>query len=273
MPGQWTRQCSRSGHHASIVPYVDSPGDEPTGYNDRVLGLLGDIQPHQYPTVEVPGSAFHLVAAVVRVPTVGAMETIIPTWEDASVPLGPYTEADPETEVTRPRNTQLVPGKYASLLIHRQRVKAKQAYTEIVGALRADNALESCADVVTWLRAACTARGGGGPNNVLPSVLHVLTPVHLPADVHQYMVSKVQSDLPGLASASSHTGGTDTAASLVGALRALVCRDGDDVGATREPRTIQDTYKETHKVLLRFCHVTTPDDVAPVWKRLANRSS
>jgi hypothetical protein len=72
-----------------FLRYVDAPGDDPSGYHDRVLGLLGDILPHQYPVVEVPGSAFHLVGTPVQVPTVAAMEALLATWEDPTIALGP----------------------------------------------------------------------------------------------------------------------------------------------------------------------------------------
>ena len=239
-----------------VLKFVDAPGDEATGYHDRVLGLMGDIMPHQYPAVEVPGTAFHLVGTPIRVPTIGAMEALIPTWLDPRTPLGPYTDADPETEVVRPRNTQLIPGKYAALVVHRRRIKAKQAYQEIVGAIRADGALESCKDVVTWLRAACTARGGGGPNNAQPAVLHQFTPVLLPPEVYQYLTAKVQADLPTLATGEGGSAGMESAATLVGALRALTRCEGEAGDRIpTEPRTIADAYKETHRVLLRFCNV------------------
>ena len=133
--------------------YVDTPGDEDSGFHDSVLGLLGDIMPHQYPAVGVLNTTFHLVGFPVRVVvTVAAMEALVPTWEDPLTPLGPFNDADPETEVICPRITQLIPGKYAALIIHRRRIKARQAYQELVGAIRADGALDSCADVVSWLR-------------------------------------------------------------------------------------------------------------------------
>ena len=253
-----------------VLRFMDSPGDDPSGFHDRVLGLLGDIMPHQYPAVEVPGSTFHLVGTPTRLPTVAAMEALVPTWANPGVPLGPYNEADPETEVARPRHTQLIPGKYAALIIHRRRIKPKQAYQEIVGAIRADEALASCADVVTWLRAACTARGGGGALNALPSVLHALTPVHLPPEVYQYVTQKVQGDLPGLVAPG--VVGPESAATLVGALRALTRREAGEDGTrvARDYKTVAEAYKETHRVLLRFCHVANVEDVAPVWKRLAN---
>lgn len=72
-----------------VVRYMDTPGDDATGYNDKVLGLLGDILPHQYTAVELPGTAFHLVGNAVRVPTVGAMNALLPTWDDPSIALGP----------------------------------------------------------------------------------------------------------------------------------------------------------------------------------------
>ena len=117
-----------------LLRVVDSPSDEATAFNDRVLGLLGHIMPHQYPALAVPSSTFHLVGAPFRVPTVAVMEALILTsWTDSRVSLGPFTDQDPETEVIRPRNTQLIPGKYATLITYWRRVKAVLAYQEIVG--------------------------------------------------------------------------------------------------------------------------------------------
>ena len=254
-----------------VVRYMDTPGDDDTGYNDKVLGLLGDILPHQYTVVEVPGTAFHLVGNAVRVPTEGAMNALLPTWEDPATALGPYTEQDPETEVVRPRYLQLVPGTLAALILHRRRVTAKQAYQELVGAIQAAGGLESHADVVVWLRAACTARGGGGIQNTTPSVSHAFTPLYLPREVYSYMTAKVRVDLPGLVGRGNEAG--PAAEAIAGALRAFTAaRPGTEDGErmAKEPRTIADTYKETYRTLLRYCNVREPDEVAPVWSRLAN---
>lgn len=251
-----------------LLRYMDMPGDDPTGYHDRVLGLLGDILPHQYPVVEVPGAAFHLVGTAVRVPTIGAMSALVPTWQDPTVALGPYTEQDPETEVVRPRHTQLVPGNLAALLVHRRRVTAKQAYIELAGAIQAANALDEYQDVLIWLRAACTARGGGGAQNMVPSVLYAFTPLHLPPEVYNYMTTKVAGDLPDLA-APRREDGPDA---FAGAIRALAAtREGHEGEPTaKAPKTIAETYKETYRTLLRYCNVGEAEAVAPVWARLAN---
>ena len=142
-----------------LLRFMDTPaGDEPSGFNDRVLGLLGDILPHQYhPAVEVlTSTAFHLVGNPVRVPTIEVMEGLVAAWEDPNIPLGPFPEEHPETEMVRPRNTQLVPCKYAALVIDRHRVNAtRQAYQEIAGAIRADGALERCAADVLLQHKKC----------------------------------------------------------------------------------------------------------------------
>ena len=120
-----------------LMQCMDMPGDPESGFHDQVLGLLGDIMPHQYPAVEVPGTAFHLVAAPVRVPTTagGMLVVLLPTWNHPNTPsLGRYTDQDPETEVVHPRHMQIIPaGYYAALIVHRRGVSAKVAYQEIHG--------------------------------------------------------------------------------------------------------------------------------------------
>jgi hypothetical protein len=164
--------------------YMDMPGEEESGFHDKMLGLQGDIMPHQYPTVEVPSTVFHLVGSAVRVPTTDAMVALVPTWEDPTIPLGPFAEDAPETEVVRPRHVQLLPGYYAALFIHRRCLSAKTVFQELHGAMLARGAVAGCWDILTWVKAAATARGGGGLQARVPIVYHPLLPVHLPADVY-----------------------------------------------------------------------------------------
>ncbi|KAI2511659.1 hypothetical protein MHU86_2725 [Fragilaria crotonensis] len=260
-----------------FLRYLDTPGDDPTGYNDKVLGLLGDIPPHQYPVVEIPNTAFHLVAAPARVPTIGAMNALLATWEDPLTALGPYTDQDPETEVVRPRNLQLVTARFAALLVHWHRVRAKDAYQEVVGAIQAEGVMEPYNDVITWLRAACTARGGGGPQNTVPSVLLTFTPLFLPPDVYEYVTSKVQvqAELPALSNRDVAPGTTEA---LVGAIRALTAPRGEGGDAVagegernaKEPKSVSEAYRETYRTLLRFSNVEDVTELAPVWQHLAN---
>ena len=254
-----------------LMRYMDMPGEPESGFHDQVLGLVGDILPHQYPAVEVTGTTFHLVGTPVRVPTTAGMAVLLPTWEHPGTPLGLYMDDDPETEVVRPRHVQIIPGYYAALIMHRRGISAKVAYQEIFGAMQARGECEMCQDVITWLKAACTARGGGGHLNTVPSVYHNLTPVHMPANVYQYFTSKVKSDLPALLAPDAAT--AEMTGTLAGALRALT-REGGGGGAEerrgKEPKTVQEVYKETYRTLVRFCNVGLPIEVATVWSRLAN---
>ncbi|KAI2490266.1 hypothetical protein MHU86_24316 [Fragilaria crotonensis] len=158
------------------------------------------------------------------------------------------------------------------MLVHRRGVTAKEAYQELYGAMQARNEVAVCQDVLTWLKAACTARGGEGLQNNVPVVFHLTTPVHLPPEVYRYMIGKVKGDLPALATPDAMT--AEVTGTLAGALRALTSARGGGDGAeersTREPKAIHEFYKETYRTLLRFGNVTTPEAVAPVWRRLAN---
>jgi hypothetical protein len=106
-------------------------------------------------------------------------------------------------------------------------------------------------------------------------VLYPLTAVHLPEQVYRYMISKVRADLPALADPDPAT--AEVTGTLAGALRALTSARGgegpiagEERGVVREPKLIQEVYRETYRTLLRFCNVSRPEDVAPVWGRLAN---
>ncbi|KAI2505102.1 hypothetical protein MHU86_9290 [Fragilaria crotonensis] len=37
----------------------------------------------------------------------------------------------------------------------------------------------------------------------------------------------------------------------------------------REPKGVQDAYRETYPLLQRYCHVSTVEELAPLWGRLA----
>lgn len=273
VPGPGDRLEVRILHR--LVRYSETPGEDETGYHDHVLGLLVDVRPHQYPVVEVPSTTFHLIGQAVRVPTVAAMPAHIAGWMNPGTTLlGPFNEQDPETELVRPRHVQLLPNRYASLVVHRQRLTPKDAYIELAGAIAADNATAACGDVLVWLRTACTARGGGGAQNLASGVYHPFTLVHLPDAVYNYMAAKIHHDLPSQAREGARAGeggAAQVATQIAAALQSLTTTRGG-VGATetREPKTVVDAYKETYHVLLRFCNVTTAEEVAPVWGRLAN---
>lgn len=96
--------------------------------------------------------------------------------------LGPYAEDTPATEVVRPRNLQLIPCRYAALLVHWRGITPKVAFQELHVAIQARGELGSCQDILVWLRAACTARGGALS---AVAVVNQFGPVHLLAAVYR----------------------------------------------------------------------------------------
>jgi hypothetical protein len=84
------------------------------------------------------------------------------------------------------------------------------------------------------------------------------------------MIRKVRLDLSALATPDPMA--TEVTGTLAGALRVLTSPVSKWRGgrATREPKGIDEHYKETYRTLLRFCNVTSAEAIAPLWRRLAN---
>ena len=81
---------------------------------------------------------------------------------DGPLFLGPYADDAPDTEVVRPRNVQLVPSHYAAMLVHRDNITPRTAYRELSGAIQVDGNMDACADILSWIRVACTLQRRGG---------------------------------------------------------------------------------------------------------------
>lgn len=56
------------------------------------------------------------------------------------------------------------------MIVHRNGVVPMVAYKEVYGILEANGALKTCADMLAWLRVACTARRGTGELAALSAV-------------------------------------------------------------------------------------------------------
>ena len=72
-----------------LMHYLELPGKLPTGFNDRLLGLLGDICPNQVPVVDVSVSILHLATAGSSVPTLASMGVLMVAADAGPLFLGP----------------------------------------------------------------------------------------------------------------------------------------------------------------------------------------
>ena len=182
-------------------------------------------------------------------------------------PFGPEV---PGTEVVRPRITQVIPAKYASVLVHHTGVSATTVYTEIYGMLEADAMLKACGDVLSWLRVAATARGGaGGLAAPLPAVAQHFPLVLMPPTVSEYVADKVGRNLPGRKANTSATTAQRDDGGMAAAMRQLAENMlGTDRGS-HDVRGVAEAYRETYLVLQRFCHIDIIEGLTPIWTRLA----
>jgi hypothetical protein len=139
--------------------------------------------------------------------------------------------------------------------------------------LEADGLMETCADVLTWLRVACTARGGGGELAAVPAVAHHYPLLLLPEVASEYLATKVANDLPGRQILGTRGLGPGTPADdpMLAAVRQIAESGVGNRGA-RAPRKVEEAYRETYTVLQRFCHVDNVEGLAPIWGRLARGS-
>lgn len=256
-----------------MMRYFELPGGGGRAPTDLSMGLLGDVRTAQIPVVEVDNGPFSLVGVGggVRVPTVAVMPDQLMAAPPGTY-LGPYVAEDPDTEVVRPRFTQVIPTKYAAALVNRDGVSPAMAYRELYGMFEADRVLEACNDVLIWLRAACTARGGAGELAPLPAVAYSFALMLLPEAVSEYVATKVLTDLPGrkMLGGGARGGTQDTMAAALQQLADSV--GGVSTRGEREPRGVMESYRETYPLLLRHCHVTTVEELAPIWGRLARGS-
>jgi hypothetical protein len=252
-----------------MIRYLELPGADGGGIVDLSMGLLGDISAAQTPAVTVDNTHFSLIGnAGVRVPTVATMRDHLDTAPPGGV-LGPFGPEVPGTEVVRPRITQVIPCRYAVTLVHREGVSPSTAYTELHGILEADGALEQCADVLTWLRVACTARGGAGELAPLPAVAQQFPLLLMPGAVSAYVATKLDRDLPRRRGGLAHTAGTGVGEEPLAAAMRLLAENGGGDRAAREPKGVAEAYRETYPLLQRFCQVDSVEGLAPVWGRIA----
>ena len=154
-------------------------------------------------------------------------------------------------------------------LIHRDNVSAAMAYQELAGVFATDGILEAYGDALSWLRIACTARGGAGDLAAIPAIAMSFPLLLLPAAACKLVATKVYGDLPHYQRPGGRLqgGNGNLMMMAVQQLAANVAEAG--VRGAREPKGVMEAYRETYPVLLQFCQVATVEELAPIWGRLA----
>jgi hypothetical protein len=236
--------------------FLDIPGEEPTGMDDTVIGLLGDIRPGMLPAVEIPGSAFHLAAANgVRVPTVAAMAGA-GAQDPLPLPARPFCRRHPRHRSRASQEPATSTQQVCPPAVAKRRLVPAPSVSRPSRSHSAQwgtRGLPGCTSVAQSRQHRPRWWWGAGRHASCAAPAPGIT--HLPNLVYEFVMSKVQGDLPALrppGPAGQVAPGTDVA----GLVRALAevqqqgrrerAEDGD-----REPKQITEVYRETYTTLVQ----------------------
>lgn len=83
--------------------------------------------------------------------------------------------------------------------------------------------------------------------------------------ISDYVAAKVLYDLPGRQGPGVMPAAQLAMEPMLAAVQQLAENAGAGWHSSREPRGVRDAYRETYPVLQRFCHVSTVEELAPLW--------
>lgn len=250
----------------------------PTQWDGKVLMLAGEVVNGQIASVEFPSTGFFI-------PNNEAYETVPDAPEKVdevltSNPTAPLIAHIPEgtanTIKIRTRYLMYVPPRYVPIVVHR-RLNPRQLWDELVGAIRANNEVESCKELVNWVLVALMQSGRG-----LPSTLVAARPTLslIPDEVYFRRQQEIlHAQLPGLTSiappsASGESAVTTQLATFVGQLveehRLARADTRERADEKRSPKTPTAYWGEEACVFLcTMCEVDSEDLLPSVWTLIA----
>lgn len=241
-------------------------------WDDRVFGFQGDVREgNQVNLVEWPATPFAR-SVLVTVPVLDHMDA---SWTAAAGAdaLGPYLANDPETEQLRARFLCPVPQRYVPLCVSRC-YTPRTFWTDVIGQIRQDQAVQDCIVLVNWARVASTF----GPDNATgdPTVpLATAGGLRVPLADDSLAARRwswVLADLPAL----GRTGSTLERQFLQqnAVLSSLLQRQVDDATAARladrAPKEFSSVYPQAATEIQMLCEAVTEDALPPIWRVLAN---
>jgi hypothetical protein len=241
----------------------------PTEFDNVGYAFFGDLTNNQAPpSIEWPVTAFHQVAASVRVPQREFLDQQLAAGPELEL-LGPFGNEDAGTDVVRVRQAMLVPFRYVRLFLQRP-LTPREAWVQVAGAIFNDGLQVTCGPLIDWLRVALTRQGEDMASRLQQD--HPRVPLMLPALV-QRRWQLVVTDLPAMSSGATMAAGHVIASSL----NALVSdnrefRNADEVRREQNSaRTPEKCFGRTGVLkLLRLCQVATSNELPDMWIQMAN---
>jgi hypothetical protein len=231
-------------------------------FDDRLFIGKGELHHNHHQLVEWQVQYFHQTNNI-RVPSHAFIDNALAGDNDIEF-LGPYQDADADTETIRVRNTCYIPPAYVPLFLAHP-LSPRQAWETVQTQIVVDNRQESCAPLINFLRAAITISQAG--NTPIINQLPPYGPIAPP-----YLLDRrraiLERDFPSL----NHNVTQLQQTQIAGQLGLLV----NETRATREAET-QRKQAERNKTpdqflgpagltrLLRYCQIGNMEQLPAFW--------
>jgi hypothetical protein len=244
-------------------------GLPPTPWDDQLYAQKGELYHNQAQTVTWLPDYFNQVRTQLRVATSNAIDTALAGDPNAAF-LGPFVDADADTELIRYRRTCYVPPCYVPLFLAGP-LTPRDAWNVVKHQIDADNNAVSCTAVVDYLRAAITLT----TVNALPALALAVDPVAPLADqdlmIHRRRI--LEKDFP-LLNTTQHSIQQNQIATQIGVLiqdnrRQQLLEEQRRQAASDKPLS-NFIGPRGVQILLLNCGVMSENQLPPIWAELAN---
>ncbi|MGH7974086.1 MAG: hypothetical protein ACREBR_01070 [bacterium] len=254
-----------------VTRYPSTFGKPPTPWDNQAYAFFTDVVEGQITSLNFPTTCLHSTRPV-NVPTTGAIAAQIAAADEDSDLLGPYQDGAANTEALRTRYAMFVPPRYVPLLLG-QRLRPKEAWAQVGGAIIADNKSEECSLLLDWLRVALTIPGG--QQAVLPIVTRdIEIPPIGDRDFMRTRWELVMRDLPHYRNQAMAPPAVENGYGLlVNELREERRFTHERYEAERairaQPKTPTTRWPGTIQTINLLCEVPTAAHLPPVYSQLA----
>jgi hypothetical protein len=255
--------------YIQLVKFYTRMGRDPTDWDDQCYIQKGELVHNQSIMVEWDDAYFHQVNAQIRVPTAAVIDTTLAGDVNATI-LGPFTQADADTELIRVRRCCYVPPKYIHFFLANP-LPPREAWEQVRGQIVVDTNEADCIALIDFFRAALVRSQANQP-----PVLEVALPTAPLADatlLNHRRRHVLERDFPALNRALPTLQQNQIATQL-----------GVLVQENRTAREAAQLQKEVDKnkplssllgeegvaTLLRIANVANELLLPPIWRRLAN---
>lgn len=246
-------------------------------WSDMTFGFVGDVIEGEIPTATMPldplallnGGAYHIGPG-----SLARIDEVLANDPNAAL-IGPFTAAEPNAIQYRTRTMMYVPPKYIPIVVGR-RLTPRQLWTDLVGAIRANNDEANCQPLINWVLLSLLASDNtANATSVLAKPMPALP---LPdVELVRYRREVLQAQLPGLVypiSADANTAATHQLTNFVGQLieeqRQARSDERDRAEETRAPKKPSSFWgEELCRNLCTLCGVATEAQLPPLWLALA----